>query len=161
MDTVVQIIVGIGASVIIILLVLAFIPSFNPEDDIAEAYLERVKETIAEADDGRSTSFFMVDDGKDDVDFYLAYFGDALEFKATRAGFIFPEDIYFTYPEVQSKNSVCVCYWNDVVIKCRECFDLEVPASLSSSRDDVWAVKEGVDLKIERSGGGYGFSVKQ
>lgn len=151
-DISVQVILGVMATVILIILVVGlFSPVFSPGDSIAKSYFERFEEEIENVDEGREASFYIVEDGKEEIEISLVYFADKLSLELGGTVFWKKEGV---------ENSFCVCYEREEVASCKYCGDLDLPARLfdlgkNSYSAENWIVSEGQRVEIKKDGGKY------
>ena len=124
---------------IVYLMVGLFAPVFNEADRVAESYFEMFESAINDADYGRSASFFMLDNGRDDLNFYVVYFGGVVSFENSGGQFIYKGDA--------GDNVLCVCSGDGENIVCRHCDDMDLPVKLNRE-DGQWVVGEGVRIKL-------------
>lgn len=165
----IQVLLGIMGSAAIILLGFQLIsPYYDSEGKGADAYLDSLKDGVYSATQGKVGSFQIVDNGKEDLDYYLVYFGSKLNIDEEISDSIFAEDVSFSYSGVEAKNSICVCYGDEDFVLCDSCYSLDLPArvrvvgekSLVVDGGDFWIGKEGVSFQINKDGDGYVFSEK-
>ncbi len=157
----------IGVSVVILIVVLVtklFAPVYSEADKIAESYFEQLKENIALADNSKSASFYILDNGDDDLDFYLVYFGNALQlsygegvlYKTLGVG---SRD--FSSSKKSGNNIICVCYWQDERTLCKYCANLDLPVIRGmKGLGGSWIINESNNIVIIKSGGKYVFSIR-
>lgn len=159
-----EVIVGVAVVVLIaILIAKLFAPVYYERDKISESYFEQLKDNVALADDFKSASFYILDNGDDDLDFYLVYFGGALQlsygdgvlYDAFGLGKV---DFSRSGP---GENIICICSRQGDKGSCKYCVSLDLPAiSNVEGVGDSWVVSEGNNINVVKSGGNYGFSVK-
>ena len=140
-----------------------FAPGYDRGDALAESYFDMLDEAMNEVERKGSSSFFMIDDGDNDLDMYLVYMGEAksLEVEIGKEWFVFDKDVNFLYFGKKKKNVLCVCSLRDKKGVCNYCEDFGV-ARLEEEEKDVWVVKEGKRVFIEKKGdGAYVFSTKE
>jgi len=123
-----------------------FSPSFDESSEIAESYLKSFERAVEEADDMGKGSFFMLDLGDDERKFYLVDFGEAFDFSYDGKEFV----------RSPRKDNVCICYWQDERVLCRDCLELEVNY-LEGKRYKIvpWVVEEGVRIEVNKGKGVY------
>ncbi len=159
-----EVILGVAVVILIaVLIAKLFAPSYNEADKIAESYFEQLEYNIALADDSKSASFYVLDNGDEDLDFYLVYFGGALQLSYGE-GILYNTfglgKIDFSHSK-SGDNVVCACYWQGERSICKYCVDLDLPAvSNVKGVGDSWIADEGSSVNIVKSGGNYGFSIK-
>lgn len=127
--------VAIFASMIY-LMVSLFAPVFSEADAVAEAYFDVLETAIKDA----PSSFFIIDNGKEDLDFYLVYFGEAVSFEK------------FLYKKNRGERGLCVCSEDDDNVVCRHCVDVGLRVRLDGQVLENWVVGEGKRLRVMKSG---------
>ncbi|MCD4771418.1 hypothetical protein K8R30_03300 [archaeon] len=139
------------------LMVAIFAPAFDKGDEKGESYLKQLEEAIGEADEGREAGFFMIDDGIEDLDSYMVYFGKAISFNWKKISFV---------SKKKSGNSIiCLCAYDGNNAVCNHCTNLDLPATFfdtnaGKTHSENWTIREGVRLKLEKEGGVYEFSIR-
>ena len=182
--TIVKTILAVG--VIIILLIFSvrlFSPMFDRGDETAKSYMKILKDEIKVADDGKTGEFYMwwVDGRDGEKNFYLVYFGDAIEAEIEREmynpayvppmyGGVSFERMYVvknvSFNSFGRKpNRICVCYTEGNKNKgydatCDYCEDLKHPAVFTGSIlvDGTWVEESGDRISIKLEGDKYVFA---
>jgi hypothetical protein len=144
-------------ALMIYLMVAIFSPTFDKGDEKGESYLKQLEEAIGEADEEREASFFMIDNGVEDLDSYMVYFGKAISF-----GW---KEISFISKKKTGNNIICLCAYDGNNAVCNHCTNLDLPATFfdtntEKTQSENWAIREGVRLKLEKKGGVYAFSIR-
>jgi len=149
----------IGAVAVLALAVFLLFKLFSPVFDVAgetaESYFGTLENAVKDVDALKSSSFFMMDNGKDDLNFYLVYFGDAFSFER--------DEKIFTRKVDDKKFALCVCSESGSAISCKDCRDMGLPVGFYdkvSGQYSVppWIVGEGVKVKLQKSEVNYAFS---
>ncbi len=146
---------------IVILTVMIFFmvqlfPSFYDEaDETAESYFKNLEYAISLADLGKEGEFFMLDNGKSDLNFYLVYFGGALG--VGKEVKFWQSDRQFVLKNFEGDNVLCVCSEKDKIILCRYCKGLESQSKFNNTAPKSWVVNEGVRMKVKKDGVMYDF----
>jgi hypothetical protein len=188
----------LGVAVAILLIFFAasiFVPMWDREDKIAESYLETLEKELVFVDDEGAGEFFLWKLHEDSIiretsgdiyfrktevgvankdDFFLVYFGDALEvdfYKKFLVLYSLPISRIPVYYEKIDKdlsfnafrygsNKICICYIREGETFCDHCENLKYPASFEGgdSADDTWIVGPGVLVNIKKEGEKYVFS---
>jgi len=155
---IVQVIMAVVVVGLMIYLMIAiFAPTFDKGDERGESYLKQLKGALQETDKGNEASFFMIDDGVSDLDSYLVYFGNAISLNR--------EDIFFEPSKKSGTNIICLCAWNKNKAVCNHCTNLDLPATFPDDTSEEtpsenWVIREGIRLKLEKTGGVYVFSIR-
>ena len=144
-------ILGVGAVVVIFLLLTKLIGGFNPEEATGKSYFETFMSEIEKANDGKIGEFIMWQDSKDvgKQDVFLIYFDD--KFKAEVA------DMNFV--TFGNKNIICVCTWDGETGDCaqKNCENLDFPIENDWTDDSTgqWFIGNKDGITIERDGEKY------
>lgn len=163
-------------------------PIFNRGDETAKSYMETLKDEIKVADKGRVGEFYMwwVDGREGEKDFYLVYFGLAIEAEIVRqitnpkwtsstgSGFdtsrsAFAQryiDTTVSFNTFGRKpNRICVCYTEGNANEgydsfCDYCEDLDYPAVFENktSVEGTWIEESGNRINITLEGEKYVFA---
>ncbi len=181
--TIVKTILAVGVVMLLLLFsVRLFSPMFDRGDETAKSYMKTLKEQIEIADDGGVGEFFMwwVDGREGEKDFYLVYFGDAIEAEIVReianpgwtsstgSGFDTSKSFYakkyinttVSFNSFGRKpNRICVCYTEGNANEgydsfCDYCEDLSYPAEFTGkvSVEGTWVEESGQRLSIKLDG---------
>jgi len=160
-----EVIMGVAVvALIITLMVKLFAPTYSESDIAAESYFEQLEEAVALADEGKVASFFILDNGDDELDFYLIYFGDAVSLSYGE-GILYDKfgvgGIDFARSDYD-KNGICVCYWSGVKAVCKYCMNLDSSAESNTTVKvgEAWLAKEVGIIKIKK-GDRYGFNFEE
>jgi hypothetical protein len=154
----VKVILAVAVLALMIWLMIAiFSPTFDKGDEKGESYLKLLEEAIEEADKGEEASFFMIDDGNENLDSYMTYFGKAISFNWKKISFISRKKT--------GNNIICLCAWDGNNAVCNHCTNLDLPATFfdtntGETHSENWTIREGVRLKLEKKGGVYAFSIR-
>jgi len=159
-STSIEVIIGIAVAVVLVLLMVSLItPDYDENDEIAKSYFERLEAEIEIVDSGGEGEFVLFEMESedaivfDDLHFYLAYFGGAVEFEKGEQ---------FSSSKV-GKNVICVCVSKDGVNICRHCLDLDFYAEKMTGENidgGPWVAEEGERMSIVKEWGSYSFYVK-
>ena len=137
------------------LLVNLFSPVFDEGDETAKSYFDMLERSVDEVDGLGSASFFMLDNGRDDMNFYLAYFGNLASFKRN--------DKIFTRKLDSKENVLCVCSESGKSVVCKYCRGMDLPVSffyndVSQQGGGTWTAGGGRKVKLEKEVANYAFS---
>ena len=151
-----ELIIGVSVAVLIIVLMAElFAPAFFEGNEISESYFERMKDAVALADDDKVGDFFILDNGDDELDFSLVYFGKK---ESVPSGKTFSFDSKVTR---KAENKICVCHSSSKISSCRNCVNLDFPADSNVAKSaDYWIIGEGSRIKVEKIQGRYSFYVE-
>lgn len=144
-------------ALMIYLMVAIFSPTFDKGDEKGGSYLKLLEEAIGEADEGKEASFFMIDDGNENLDSYMTYFGKAISFNW--------EGISFISKKKTGNNIICLCAYDGNNAVCNHCTNLDLPATFfntntGETQSENWTIREGVRLKLNKDGTTYAFSIR-
>ena len=146
----VKVIIAVAVVVgMVYLLVSLFSPVFDEADETAKSYFETLERAIEDV--GGGSSFFMLDNGDDDLNFYLVYFGNAVEFRE--------DGKVFTHKRGKGEYVLCVCSENKKVVVCKYCEEMKLPVRLEGGGDE-WIVGEGKRMSLYKTTEVYDVSVK-
>lgn len=126
-------------------------PVFDKGDEVSKSYFEMINNAIDDSEFGDS-SFFILDNGDENLNFYLVYFGSVFEFKKK-------ERVFVRSPNKKGNNVICMCVERKRNILCNYCGDVGSSVILSGEDSDEWFVKEGIRMNIKKGVNGYEFSV--
>ncbi len=144
----VEIIIAVAAvSVLIFLLFRLFAPDYYLPNEVAESYFERLESEVDSVRDGESGEFVLFDNGEDDLNFYLVYFGGVAQFNYGKKHF----------SSKGGRNIACVCYEDENIV-CKHCSGFDLAFSFDKNKSDVQVFEEGVSFEISREGDYYEFS---
>ncbi len=151
-NTTVRTILAIGVVLIMVFLIVRiFSPSYSEASQTAKSYSVILKNAIKEADSKGVSNFFMINNGREDLNFYLVYFGKVLEFKK--------DGLVFRYSGDVGKHVLCVCSEDKSNLVCKSCTDEKLPVRVDGKGNvDYWVVGDGLRLKLVKQGGYYVFS---
>lgn len=135
--------------VLVVLLFKLFSPVFDEGDKTAESYFESLGRAVETADSGGEGSFFMMDDGDDKLEFYLAYFGSVASFGNDGRSFTRSE---------QGEKIICVCYRKSGNVVCNYCEDLKLSVQGGEGEKEGWVIEEGERIVIIKKEGYYEFA---
>ncbi len=150
-STVIRVILAIAVVVIMFLLIARlFSPSFNEADQTSKSYFTNLISSIKQTDSSGSSDFFMLDNNRKNLNFYLVYFGSVSEFKA--GGKIFSHG-------GSGQHIVCICSEYNENIVCSHCKNEEIPLVFSKDvSKNYWEIGDGIRIKIKKQDGQYVFT---
>jgi len=136
---------------IVFLLFSLFSPVFNVADETAKSYFESFEKAVDEV----PSSFFMMDNGKDELNFYLVYFGNINSFER--------DSVRFTRDIDGLDNVICVCSEDGDNMVCNYCKGMDLPVRFFYKDDgqyavDSWSIGEGRQIKLNKDVEKYAFS---
>lgn len=131
--------------VLILLMISLFSPTFNKGKEGAKSYFDSLEDAISEVDKVGKSSFFMLDLSDEELEFYLVYFSEAFVFANGENEFV----------RSPRKGSLCICYLQNEKTLCNDCMNLKGEVSYGES--DVWVIKEGEYVEINKKGDNYEF----
>lgn len=134
----------------VFLMVSLFSPVFDEADDTAKSYFEMLDRVINDVGK-KDVSFYMLDNGKGDLNFYLVYFGSVFSFEK--------DDKIFTRKPDDKENVLCICSERRMVVACKYCRGMEMPVKLNGE-EDLWVVGEGKKMDLHKTTGVYDVSVE-
>ena len=128
-----------------------FSPVFNVADKTAESYFE----SFEKAADETPSSFFMLDNGKKNLNFYLVYFGNVNSFER--------DDIRFTRKIDGLDNVICVCSEDGDNMVCNYCKGMDLPVKffykdIGQYAVNSWSISEGRQIELNKDTVKYAFS---
>ncbi|MFH0808279.1 MAG: hypothetical protein V1888_01550 [archaeon] len=145
----------IGAVAVLTLAVFLLFKLFSPVFDVAGETSESYFGTLEKAVEDIPSSFYMMDNGNDDLNFYLVYFGEVFSFER--------DDKNFARKADDKKFALCVCSESESFIICGNCMDMKMPVAFYNRVTKQysvppWVVGEDVRIKLQRSEVNYAFS---
>ena len=126
-------------------------PVFDKGDEVSESYFEMLSNAIEDSVSG-DASFFILDNGDEDLNFYLVYFGSVFKLEKE-------DKVFVRSPNKKGTSIICICVEEKGNVICNYCDDVESSVVLDGGDSGEWVVGEGVRMNIKSGGGGYEFSV--
>lgn len=127
--------------------------SYDRGDEMAKSYFESFKVAIEELNSAESSSFYILKDKEDKLDFYLVYFGGKSVFQRTIL------DGWGEFSHDKKGNyDICICYWQGSKMLCRYCMDMKMPVNYNSGSEEEFVMGEGSRIKMIKGGENYAFA---
>jgi len=153
---VIKMILAVGAVFLLVwLLVNLFVYTYDRNNESSKAYFEKFELAIKETNSGES-NFYILDDGDEETEFYLVYFGGFLSFVSNVGG----EDREFLHQK-KGENDVCICHLQGSLVRCNYCMDVGMRVEYTSKDGykniQQFVIGEGKRVNIIKKGDGYAF----
>jgi hypothetical protein len=138
----IELLLGIGAVIILVLLMVSlFGSSYEKLDKGAKGLFNTLEEQIAIANEGGEGEFAIWQEkDEDDKGFFLVYFGGEFRYNTyNKESFI----------STGGDNTLCVCYWDGEEGTCDYCEELKYPI-IFNGEEKLWVIQSGERISIKK-----------
>lgn len=150
-NVLVSLLIAIAIVVVVFIFLTLIISNWDGAKKAAESSFNQLKLSVAAADQGATGSYFLFDGKKDELNFYLAYFGTKNTFDGAGKSFVYLG---------KEGNKICVCYEEKKQMFCVYCMNLAYPARLDG-KEGPWAALSDQQIEIKKVGELYEFTIKK
>ncbi len=150
-DSIIGVVVCVAVVASLLFLSFSLMSSgYDSTKEISKSYIERLKMEFNSLDSGGVSEFIILNNGNENLKFYLVYFGGVLNFKLGDK---------ILSSSLVGDNVLCICSEEDSIL-CNNCFNSKFPVSFNGNKSEKQVLGEDIRFEIFRRGDYYEFFSK-